>query len=122
MICPKCKWEFVKEDESYKCTNCKIRLPVAFYGYKLKQEDIDKLVLEGITNEIEFYSSTKRKKFKAKLVYEHNKIEFDFQHKEKKGQRKHWKKRQKRKYSVYFFEHSFKRSCEGIFDRRGQKR
>lgn len=59
MLCPKCKNEFTIEENNYKCTLCQIFLPVVFYDYKLKQEDIDKLVLEGTSDEIEFFSKTK---------------------------------------------------------------
>ena len=78
MLCPKCKNELVVEDKNYKCPSCQIFLPVVFYAYRLKQEDIDKLVLEGVSDEIEFFSKTKKKKFKAKLVYKNGKVDFEF--------------------------------------------
>lgn len=67
MLCPKCKNGLVVEDKNYKCPSCQISLPVAFYGYELKQEDIDKLVLEGVSDEIEFFSKTKRKSSRQNL-------------------------------------------------------
>ncbi|WAM33299.1 topoisomerase C-terminal repeat-containing protein [Caldicellulosiruptor morganii] len=78
MICPKCKGEFVVEDGKYKCIACQISLPVVFHGYELKQDDVDKLVLEGITDEIEFFSQAKNKRFRARLVYENGRVAFEF--------------------------------------------
>jgi len=77
MICPRCQKEFEIQNNQYRC-QCGICLPVEFYGYRLTQQDIDKLVQQGSTDEIEFYSKAKKKKFKARLKFANGKIEFDF--------------------------------------------
>lgn len=97
MLCPKCKNELVVEDKNYKCPSCQISLPVVFYGYRLKQEDIDKLVLEGVSDEIEFFSKTKKKKFRAKLVYKNGKVDFEFCSNKENVRRKYEEEREKRK-------------------------
>lgn len=78
MLCPKCKNGLVVEDKNYKCPTCQIILPVVFYDYELKQEDVNKLVLEGVSDEIEFFSKAKKKKFKAKLTFRNGKVDFEF--------------------------------------------
>lgn len=79
MICPKCHNEFeVDNSQKYTCHTCGLSLPVEFYGYKLTQDDIDSLVLNGETKEISFYSRARKKRFKTKLVLKDGQVDFAF--------------------------------------------
>ncbi|ABP68190.1 hypothetical protein Csac_2619 [Caldicellulosiruptor saccharolyticus DSM 8903] len=121
MICPKCKDEFVVEDEKYKCPACQISLPVAFYGYELKQDDIDKLILEGVSEELEFFSQAKNKRFRAKLVYENGKVDFEFRSgKENKG--KIGDERGKEDDTICIFLNSLSSGVVRVFEIDGNKK
>ncbi|ADQ45580.1 hypothetical protein Calkro_0687 [Caldicellulosiruptor kronotskyensis 2002] len=121
MLCPKCKNGLVVEDKNYKCPSCQISLPVAFYGYELKQEDIDKLVLEGVSDEIEFFSKTKKKKFKAKLVYKNGKVDFEFcSNKENEG--KIEEEREKENDTICIFLNSLSSGVVRVFKMDGGKK
>lgn len=120
MICPKCKNEFVVEDKNYKCPSCQISLPVTFYGYELKQDDIDKLVIEERSNEIEFYSQAKKKKFKAKLVYKNGKVDFEFCS-NKENEKKIEEEREKENDTVCIFLNSLSSGVVRVFKIDGEK-
>lgn len=121
MLCPKCKNELVVEDKNYKCPSCQIFLPVVFYAYRLKQEDIDKLVLEGVSDEIEFFSKTKKKKFKAKLVYKNGKVDFEFcSNKENEG--KIEEEREKENDTICIFLNSLSSGVVKVFTIDGDKK
>lgn len=93
MRCPKCNNELIINNNNYTC-ECSLVIPIDILSYKLTQIDIDNLVNNGITDEHEFYSEKKKKKFKARLKMENGKIAFDFVNKktENKEQKTNTKK------------------------------
>lgn len=80
--CPLCGGEVIKNRYAYGCRdyqNCKFRVSTQICGRWISKSNVEKLLSEGITSNIEGFVSKNGKNFNAKLKLDNeNKVVFDF--------------------------------------------
>ena len=80
--CPMCGNEVIKNRYAYGCRdyqNCKFRISTQICGRWISKSNVEKLLSEGFTSNIEGFVSKNGKNFNAKLkLDEENKVVFDF--------------------------------------------
>lgn len=80
--CPQCGGEVIKNRYAYGCRdyqNCKFRISTQICGRWISKSNVEKLLSEGVTSNIEGFVSKNGKNFNAKLKLDsENKVVFDF--------------------------------------------
>ena len=80
--CPMCGGEVIKNRYAYGCRdyqNCKFRVSTQICGRWISKSNVEKLLSEGVTSNIEGFVSKNGKNFNAKLKLDsENKVVFDF--------------------------------------------
>ena len=80
--CPLCGGEVIKNRYAYGCRdyqNCKFRVSTQICGRWISKSNVEKLLSEGVTSNIEGFVSKNGKNFNAKLKLDsENKVVFDF--------------------------------------------
>ena len=80
--CPQCGGEVIKNRYAYGCRdyqNCKFRVSTQICGRWISKSNVEKLLSEGVTSNIEGFVSKNGKNFNAKLKLDsENKVVFDF--------------------------------------------
>ena len=80
--CPMCGNEVIKNRYAYGCRdyqNCKFRISTQICGRWISKSNVEKLLSEGVTSNIEGFVSKNGKNFNAKLKLDSdNKVVFDF--------------------------------------------
>ncbi len=80
--CPQCGNEVIKNRYAYGCRdyqNCKFRISTQICGRWISKSNVEKLLSEGVTSNIEGFVSKNGKNFNAKLKLDSdNKVVFDF--------------------------------------------
>ena len=80
--CPMCGNEVIKNRYAYGCRdyqNCKFRISTQICGRWISKSNVEKLLSEGVTSNIEGFISKNGKNFNAKLkLDEEKKVVFDF--------------------------------------------
>lgn len=80
--CPQCGGEVIKNRYAYGCRdyqNCKFRISTQICGRWISKSNVEKLLSEGVTSNIEGFVSKNGKNFNAKLKLDSdNKVVFDF--------------------------------------------
>ena len=80
--CPMCGNEVIKNRYAYGCRdyqNCKFRISTQICGRWISKSNVEKLLSEGVTSQIEGFVSKNGKNFNAKLKLDsENKVVFDF--------------------------------------------
>lgn len=80
--CPICGGEVIKNRYAYGCRdyqNCKFRISTQICGRWISKSNVEKLLSEGVTSNIEGFVSKNGKNFNAKLKLDSdNKVVFDF--------------------------------------------
>ena len=80
--CPMCGNEVIKNRYAYGCRdyqNCKFRISTQICGRWISKSNVEKLLSEGVTSNIEGFVSKNGKNFNAKLkLDEEKKVVFDF--------------------------------------------
>ena len=80
--CPMCGNEVIKNRYAYGCRdyqNCKFRISTQICGRWISKSNVEKLLSEGVTSNIEGFVSKNGKNFNAKLKLDsENKVVFDF--------------------------------------------
>lgn len=80
--CPICGGEVIKNRYAYGCRdyqNCKFRISTQICGRWISKSNVEKLLSEGVTSNIEGFVSKNGKNFNAKLKLDsENKVVFDF--------------------------------------------
>jgi len=80
--CPQCGGEVIKNRYAYGCRdyqNCKFRISTQICGRWISKSNVEKLLSEGVTSNIEGFISKNGKNFNAKLKLDsENKVVFDF--------------------------------------------
>ena len=80
--CPMCGNEVIKNRYAYGCRdyqNCKFRISTQICGRWISKSNVEKLLSEGVTSNIEGFVSKNGKNFNAKLKLDNeNKVVFDF--------------------------------------------
>ena len=80
--CPMCGGEVIKNRYAYGCRdyqNCKFRISTQICGRWISKSNVEKLLSEGVTSNIEGFVSKNGKNFNAKLKLDsENKVVFDF--------------------------------------------
>ena len=80
--CPQCGGEVIKNRYAYGCRdyqNCKFRISTQICGRWISKSNVEKLLSEGVTSQIEGFVSKNGKNFNAKLKLDsENKVVFDF--------------------------------------------
>ena len=80
--CPQCGNEVIKNRYAYGCRdyqNCKFRISTQICGRWISKSNVEKLLSEGVTSNIEGFVSKNGKNFNAKLKLDsENKVVFDF--------------------------------------------
>ena len=80
--CPMCDNEVIKNRYAYGCRdyqNCKFRVSTQICGRWISKSNVEKLLSEGVTSNIEGFVSKNGKNFNAKLkLDEEKKVVFDF--------------------------------------------
>jgi DNA topoisomerase-3 len=80
--CPQCGGEVIKNRYAYGCRdyqNCKFRISTQICGRWISKSNVEKLLSEGVTSQIEGFVSKNGKNFNAKLKLDSdNKVVFDF--------------------------------------------
>ena len=80
--CPLCGGEVIKNRYAYGCRdyqNCKFRVSTQICGRWISKSNVEKLLSEGVTSNIEGFVSKNGKNFNARLKLDNeNKVVFDF--------------------------------------------
>lgn len=80
--CPQCGGEVIKNRYAYGCRdyqNCNFRVSTQICGRWISKSNVEKLLSEGVTSNIEGFVSKNGKNFNAKLKLDsENKVVFDF--------------------------------------------
>ena len=82
MKCPVCGNDVVRNRYAYGCwdyQNCKFKVNTMICGRSVSKSNVEKLLLEGTTSQIEGFVSKNGKSFSAKLKLDaEKKVIFDF--------------------------------------------
>lgn len=76
--CPLCNNNIIEKQKLYKCDNCNFILWKQIAKKNLTINQVKMLIEKGKTNTIKGFTSSKGKKFSAKLILDNGKVKFDF--------------------------------------------